>query len=79
MHEKRHLPDGTLRDPDNWTKGMPRLVYLDSLLRHVESIRLHLEGHGASAAEPPLPALCAIIFNAMGLMLEILLERDVQG
>ena len=30
MHEKRTLSDGSLREPDDWKKGIPRKVYLDS-------------------------------------------------
>lgn len=75
MHKNRFLSDGTYRDSDNWTKGIPQDVYRKSLLRHALSAwkwhrhpdaPSHL-GAGARLAD----ALCGVIFNAMGLLHEL--------
>jgi hypothetical protein len=34
MHENRFLEDGTMRDGDNWQKGIPMDVYMKSGWRH---------------------------------------------
>lgn len=78
MTEHRVQADGTLRASDNWKKGIPRQEYLSSLLRHVLD-------YWCSTEHPPDPngekaledLLCAIIFNAQGLLREHLLNRDI--
>jgi hypothetical protein len=77
MHKHRKQPDGNLRAADNWTKGMPREAYVKSLVRHVHDVRLHAHGYPQEAREPLEEALAAIIFNASGLLHEVLLGRDV--
>ena len=70
MHRKRVQPDGALRAGDNWQKGIPISVYQKSLIRHVwaawRAWRTGQDYHDE---------LCAILFNAMGLMRELRLER----
>lgn len=44
MHQHRKLEDGTLRDSDNWQKGIPPPELLKSFLRHVEDVRLIMMG-----------------------------------
>lgn len=79
MNEHRVQADGTLRASDNWKKGIPRKEYLSSLIRHVVDYWRAVEG----AIEAPLSEkelqdlLCAIRFNADGLLHERLLGRDV--
>lgn len=68
MNKHRIQSDGTLRDSDNWQKGMPEEVYVKSLLRHVWDLWLLHRGY--KAREPKEDALCAIMFNAMGLLNE---------
>ena len=34
MHKHRELTDGTMRDSDNWQRGMPKAVYMKSGWRH---------------------------------------------
>ena len=72
--------DGTKRASDNWQKGIPVDVYMKSLFRHVVdswSIRrgLHTidtkDGHKVDIEE----ALCGVLFNAFGLLHEILKEK----
>ena len=81
MHRKRQMPDGSVRDGDNWQKGMPRKEFLRSLERHVFDLKAHLTGNEkfAMTDEPVLDALCAIMFNAQGLLHEIQINRDLQS
>ena len=78
MNKHRVQADGALRDPDNWKKGIPESVYLDSLLRHVMDLWLHFEGaQGVNLQE----TLCAISFNSDGLLHEVLkgVEPEADG
>jgi hypothetical protein len=77
MHAHRYQSDGTLRASDNWTKGIPQREYLKSLLRHVMDVWLLFRG--APAREDKETALCAIIFNAQGLLHEILKDVPTKG
>lgn len=78
MEEHRQQSDGSLREPDNWKKGIDVLAYRGSLGRHtreVEDMTNLDDGHvpfyipeDRKALED---ALCAIIFNAKGMLFEI--------
>jgi hypothetical protein len=68
MHKHRHLADGTVRDSDNWQKGIPCSVYIKSLFRHL--IDAWKQQRGLPTLETPEDTLCAIIFNAQGLLHE---------
>ena len=80
MNKHRKQPDGGLRDSDNWKKGIPQRVYLESLLRHTLDVHGYItkDDLRGSCLEPweAIDALMAIIFNAQGLAREILLGRD---
>jgi len=75
----RTLPDGSLRDWDNWKKGIPQEVYLDGLARHFMSVWLILHGfpardnHGTVTLSD---ALCGIIFNSQGMLHEVIMEQE---
>lgn len=73
MHTCRILPDGTLRDSDNWQQGIPLAVYMKSKWRHfLETWTLHRKGVHGKAIED---ALCAELFNTMGMLHEELKLR----
>lgn len=80
MHAHRLQTDGTVRDSDNWQKGMPKDEYIKSLLRHtMDAWLLH---RGEEVYDPEtgrrvimIEALCGIMFNAMGMMLNIIKGR----
>lgn len=76
MDKNRLQSNGTYRDSDNWQAGFARLSYMKSLLRHVMDVwHAHRDtGHERADIEE---ALCAVIFNAQGYLLELLLERDL--
>jgi hypothetical protein len=73
--------DGTIRASDNWTKGIPKPVYIKSLWRHVlQAWKLHRGYPVTDEQGRPVSiddALCAIMFNAMGYLYETLAKRDV--
>lgn len=69
--------DGSLRDSDNWQKGIPVKQYVKSLLRHVfELWKWHRTGtiRPRSARDPQdiEEVLCAILFNTQGMLHELL-------
>jgi hypothetical protein len=77
MMRHSFLPDGTRRPADNWMFGMPRKVWRKSLERHWLDVKLIDRGCAKDAREPMVDALCAVIFNAQGRLLEELLGRDL--
>jgi hypothetical protein len=76
MHKHRIQPDGNLRAADNWQKGIPREAYAKSLWRHFMDVWFHHRGLPHLAGAALEEALCAVIFNSMGLLHEVLLGRD---
>lgn len=73
LDKHRKQSDGTYRSFDNWKAGIPQKVYLSSLSRHFIDVWLlahgqeTLDNHGPVDEES---ALCAVLFNAMGLLYE---------
>jgi hypothetical protein len=72
MHGKRLLADGTVRAADDWQRGIPPEQYVKSLSRHALDLALHHDGFGDEAVEDFEDTLCALIFNASGLLFEAL-------
>lgn len=77
MHGHRRQKDGSLRASDNWQKGIPRTIYMKSLIRH--SIDLWRWHRGYKAINPDtgephtgVDLCCAVMFNIMGLLKELL-------
>lgn len=73
MDKNRHLEDGTLRDSDNWQKGIPKEAYIKSGWRHF--FDWWTEHRGNESREGMEEALCGLIFNAQGYLHEILKEK----
>lgn len=73
MHKHRFQADGHMRASDNWQKGIPQEAYMKSLLRHVFDlwIRWRADCTDREAFED---ALCAILFNAQGMLHERMKE-----
>lgn len=70
MHKNRHMRDGSLRDSDNWQKGIPRDAYMKSGFRHFfEWWEAHREGRVDEEA------MTALLFNVMGYLHEHLTEQ----
>jgi hypothetical protein len=79
MDSHRIQADGEPRDSDNWQKGIEQTAYVKSLVRHVQDLRLVWRGGTATDPETGEEVsieelLCAIIFNAQGLLFEKLVE-----
>jgi len=74
MHKHRQQADGKLRDSDNWQKGIPISAYMKSLWRHFMDVwRQYREQSGEDTLED---SLCAMLFNAMGMLHETLKSRQ---
>jgi hypothetical protein len=70
MHKHRIQSDGTLRDSDNWAKGIPLTAYMKSLWRHFFDLwKLH---RGLKAEASLEDTLCAVMFNVQGYLHETL-------
>lgn len=73
MHENRVQADGNLRDSDNWQKGIPKDAYMKSAFRHFHDWwSCH---RGVESREDMERAICGLLFNAQGYLLEVLKER----
>lgn len=70
MDKHRKQSNGDLRASDNWQKGIPRDAYIKSLWRHF--MDLWLIHRGSEGREDIEEALCAIMFNSMGYLFEVL-------
>ena len=79
MTKNRHLADGTVRDSDNWQKGIPREVYMKSLWRHFLATwgehRRHHEADPLYSQDRLEEDLCGVLFNTQGMLDTILKER----
>lgn len=70
LHKHRIQSDGKLRDGDNWQKGIAQDVYMKSMWRHFFAV---WEQHrGIPTEEGREESLCALIFNASGMLHEFL-------
>lgn len=70
MHFHRHLEDGTMRDSDNWQKGIPAPVYMKSAWRHFMDWWKYQRS--LSIKEGIVFAICGLLFNAQGYLHELL-------
>lgn len=80
MHRHRIQSDGSLRDSDNWQKGIPVVQYRKSMWRHFVdmwkisrgyTVRDRRDGHLITLEE----ALCGIWFNVQGMLDTLARER----
>lgn len=78
MNKHRKQPDGSIRDGDNWQKGIPIPTYMKGMWRHF----LHLwtrhrnfEVQDKNASTSKEEDLCAIMFNAQGMLFELIKEQ----
>ena len=81
MHFNRHLENGTMRDSDNWQKGIPTSQYMKSGFRHF--FDWWRFARGLTIQENIVWAICGLLFNAMGYLHEklkadpMLLQRSL--
>ena len=81
LDKHRLQPDGTMREFDNWKKGIDLDTYLDSVVRHTIADWLLSEGYAVEdnhGSVDPEDALCGILFNTMGKLHEILKGKVAQ-
>lgn len=73
MNKNRKLPDGSIRDSDNWQLGIPIPAYMKSLWRHFHDVWKHYRGYPTKDSLED--SLCAVLFNAQGYLHEVLKEK----
>jgi len=74
MNENRVQADGNLRASDNWQKGMGLNVFIKSMWRHFMS--LWKNHRGIKDSDTIETALCALLFNVMGYLHEVLAGKE---
>ena len=79
MHKNRYQKDGNIRDSDNWQKGIPQDSYMKSMWRHF--LHLWTRHRGFKPTDPMASAsmeedLCAMLFNAQGMLHELLKAKQ---
>lgn len=78
MQKHQRQSDGALRSGDNWQKGMTRESFMKGMWRHFLHLWTRHRGYAVAdpkAAENIEEDLCAILFNAQGMLFELLKER----
>jgi len=77
MNMNRLQSDGKLRDADNWQKGIPASVYIESLGRHFMEFWEETEKRKCFSSDWPrqsdvalIAAACGMMFNIQGYVLE---------
>jgi hypothetical protein len=77
MDKHRVQPDGNLRDSDNWQLGIPQSAYMKSAWRHFHDWwKQHRGFKGQDILEE---SLCALLFNTMGYLHEVLKQREANN
>lgn len=78
MNKHRLQPDGSVRSSDNWQKGIPKETYMKGLWRHFLHLWTRHRGYVVQdtlATDNIEEDLCSIMFNAQGMLFEILKEK----
>jgi len=83
MHKHRKQPDGSMRSSDNWKRGMPPEVYMESFIRHSFELWLAYEDAPRDLWEPKAgddieDVACAILFNIQGWLHERMKQKLVE-
>lgn len=73
MTKNRLQKDGSVRESSNWKRGIDKEAYVKSLTRHHKSLLLAYRGLPADDIEE---SLCAVLFNAQGLLFELLAAKS---
>ncbi len=76
MHRNRVQADGSLRDSDNWQKGIPRDAYMKSAWRHFFEWWTMHRSDDPVINEQLEDATCALLFNVMGYLHEHLKTKE---
>lgn len=65
MNKHREQADGSLRDSDNWQRGIPESAYMKSMWRHFFAVWKNYR-----AGQDNVEDLCALLFNVQGMLHE---------
>ena len=76
MNRHRLQPDGKVRASDNWKLGIPKAAYMKSGWRHF--MDWWTEHNGGKSREGMKDALCALLFNVQGYLLEVLKDETTK-
>lgn len=76
MNKHRNQADGSVRDSDNWQKGIPKDVYMKSGFRHFFDWWANHRKAKLAIKEDVEESLCALIFNASGYLFELLSDKQ---
>lgn len=75
MNKNRIQSDGSIRESDNWQKGISSEVYMKSLFRHFMQVWLIYRGNKTIDEKGNKvnlkEALCGVMFNAQGYLHEV--------
>ena len=74
MYKCGKMADGTFRPEDNWQKEFPLNSFIESGWRHF--LDWWKEHRGHKSKDGIEIALCALIFNSMGYLHEILKKKE---
>ena len=78
MNKHRRQADGTLRDSDNWQRGLPLSVYVKGMWRHFLHLWARHRGwpvQDTAAGANTEEDLCALLFNVQGMLHEVVKRR----
>lgn len=75
MNKNRVQSDGSLRDSDNWQKGIPIPQYVKSLFRHFMDVWRW--NRNLPIRDTIANALCGVMFNSMGMLYELLKQEAI--
>ncbi len=79
MHKHRFQADGEVRAADNWQKGIPLDAYMDSGWRHfMDWWMYHRKVGPVLTYDEREEVLCAVMFNAMGYLHELLMQEGAR-
>ena len=74
MHRARKMPDGSMRNSDNWQLGIPKEAYIKSAFRHFFDV---WSTHRGLPTESDMETeLCALLFNISGYLHETIKEKN---
>jgi hypothetical protein len=78
MRGNNMMPDGSYRDEGNWKKGFTKQSYMESKWRHfMTTWMIHDEFIEDPTCAKIIKSLCAELFNTMGYLHVVLLERRI--
>jgi hypothetical protein len=81
MHKHRKQLDGTMREADDWQRGIPNMEYMKSMFRHFFDVWSSMRGFVCKDLKTGevielAEALCGLKFNVDGLLFNIMKEEN---